>query len=236
MNSIHYSSTYSEIWGNPNLKPTSVYNLSLMWQLNRRYTFVAFADFEPNFSAQLPYQPSDRFAVIMKEVNFNHRNSYGIQASAQFSAGQWLNGNVFVVGQYVNDKCDDFFDMPFNRGKFTVVTGGTASLLLCKKTNLRFVINPFFQSNAIQGVYNINNIFKLNASLRWTSNNDKWNVVLSGNNLTNSRFKTQSKYGNQDFSMNVCQDWVTANLSIIFKFGNYKRKNIKEVDTSRMGY
>lgn len=129
-----------------------------------------------------------------------------------------------------------FFDMPFNRGKFTVVTGGTASLLLCKKTNLRFVINPFFQSNAIQGVYNINNIFKLNASLRWTSNNDKWNVVLSGNNLTNSRFKTQSKYGNQDFSMNVCQDWVTANLSIIFKFGNYKRKNIKEVDTSRMGY
>lgn len=236
MNSIHYSSTYSEIWGNPNLKPTSVYNLSLMWQLNRRYTFVAFADFEPNFSAQLPYQPSDRFAVIMKEVNFNHRNSYGIQASAQFSAGQWLNGNVFVVGQYVNDKCDDFFDMPFNRGKFTVVTGGTASLLLCKKTNLRFVINPFFQSNAIQGVYNINNIFKLNASLRWTSNNDKWNVVLSGNNLTNSRFKTQSKYGNQDFSMNVCQDWVTANLSIIFKFGNYKLKNIKEVDTSRMGY
>lgn len=133
MNSIHYSSTYSEIWGNPNLKPTSSYNFSLMWQLNRRYTFVAFANFKPNFSAQLPYQPSDRFAVIMKEVNFNHRNTYGIQASAQFSAGQWLNGNVFIVGQYIQDKCDDFFDLPFNRSKFSVITGGMASFLLNKQ-------------------------------------------------------------------------------------------------------
>ena len=236
MNSIHYSSTYSEIWGNPNLKPTSSYNFSLMWQLNRRYTFVAFANFKPNFSAQLPYQPSDRFAVIMKEVNFNHRNTYGIQASAQFSAGQWLNGNVFIVGQYIQDKCDDFFDLPFNRSKFSVITGGMASFLLNKQANLRFILNPFFQSNAIQGVYDIKNLFKLNASLRWASADDKWNVVLSGNNLTNSRFKLHSNYENQDFPMNVSQDWITANLSVIFKFGNYKRKNIKEVDTSRMGY
>lgn len=236
MNSIHYSSIYSEIWGNPNLKPTSIYNLSLMWQLNRRYTFVAFADFKPNFSAQLPYQPSDRFAVIMKEVNFNHRNAYGIQASAQFSAGQWLNGNIFVVGQYTQDKCDDFFDLPFNRNKFSVITGGMASFLVSKRANIRFILNPFFQSNAIQGVYDIKNLFQLNASLRWASADDKWNVVFSGNNLTNSKFKLHSNYGNQDFSMNVGQDWITANLSVIFKFGNYKHKEIKKVDTSRMGY
>lgn len=236
MNSIHYSSAYSEIWGNPALKPTSNYNLSLMWQLNRRYTFVAFADFQPDFSAQLPYQPSDRLAVVMKEVNFNHRNTYGIQVSAQFSAGQWLNGNVFAVGQYTHDKCDDFFDLPFNRKKFSVIAGGMASFLLSPKTNIRLILNPFFQSNAIQGVYDIKSLFKLNASLRWASADDKWGIVLSGNNLTNSKFRLHSTQGNQDFSMNVCQDWITANLSVIFKFGNYKSKSIKQVDTSRMGY
>lgn len=88
----------------------------------------------------------------------------------------------------------------------------------------------------VQGVYDIESVFLLNASLRWTSANDKWNIVLSGQNLTNSHFKLQSKYGNQDFSMNVCQDWITTELSVIFKFGNYKRKNINKVDTSRMGY
>ncbi len=236
MNSIHYSSTYSEIWGNPNLKPTSIYNLSLMWQLNKRYTFVAFADFKPNFFTQLPYQPSDRLAVIMQHVNFNYRNTYGIQASAQFAAGQWLNGNVFAAGIYTNDKCNDFFELPFNRKKLSAIAGGMASFLICKQANIRFILNPFFQSNAIQGVYDIKNLFKLNASLRWTSADDKWNLVLSGNNLTNSPFKTRSKYGNQDFSMTVNQDWTTANLSVIFKFGNYNRKNRKDVDTSRMGY
>lgn len=236
MNSINYSSTYSEIWGNPYLKPTSIYSLSLMWQLNRRYTFVAFADFNPNFSIQLPYQPSDRLAVIMKEVNFNHRNTYGIQASAQFSAGQWLNGNLFAIGIYTNDQCDNFYDLPFNRHKFNVIAGGTASLRLCRQANVRLIVNPFFQSNAIQGVYDINSLFKLNASLRWTSDNDKWNIVLTGKNLTNSCFKVHSGYGNQDFSMNVCQNWVNASLSVIYKFGNYKQKRTKEVDTSRMGY
>ncbi len=236
MNSINYSSTYSEIWGNPNLKPTSIYNVSLMWQLNRRYTFVAFANISPDYSAQLPYQPSDRFAVIMREVNFNHRNSYGIQASAQFSAGQWLNGNVFVVGQYTNDKCNDFFDLSFDRNKLTAIMGGTASVLLSKQSNIRLVVNPFFQSDAIQGVYDIKNLFKLNASLRWASADDKWNVVLSGSNITNSYYKVHSRYGNQDFAMRVNQDWITANLSVIFKFGNYKKRSAKEVDTSRMGY
>ena len=139
------------------------------------------------------------------------------------------------MGQYIQDKCDDFFDLPFNRSKFSVITGGMASFLLNKQANLRFILNPFFQSNAIQGVYDIKNLFKLNASLRWASADDKWNVVLSWNNLTNSRFKLHSNYENQDFSMNVSQDWITANLSVIFKFGNYKRKNIKEVDTSRYG-
>lgn len=236
MNSIHYSSAYSEIWGNPNLKPTSSYHLSLMWQLNRRYTFVAFTNFEPNFSTQLSYQPADRLAVIMKEVNFNHRNIYGIRASAQFSAGKWLNGNLFAAGLYTNDKCDDFFDLPFNRKKFSVIAGGMSSFLLSKQANIRLILNPFFQSNAIQGVYNINSMFRLNASLRWASTNNKWNIVLSGDNLTNSHFKIHSMYGNQDFSMKVCQNWVSATLSLIYKFGNYKRKNIKQVDTSRMGY
>ena len=76
----------------------------------------------------------------------------------------------------------------------------------------------------------------LRPPLTTAERNDKWNVVLSGNNLTNSKFKLHSNYGNQDFSMNAGQDWITANLSVIFKFGNYKQKNIKNVDTLRMGY
>ena len=108
------------------------------------------------------------------------------------------------------------------------------SALLSKKTNVRFSVSPTFQSRAIQGVYDINGMFSLNASMRWASANGKWNAVLSGYNLTNRRMVTHSGYGNQDFGLRVVQDWTTLALSVIYKFGNYKAKTKKEVDTSRM--
>ncbi len=75
-----------------------------MWQIKRRYTLMAFASLKPDYSVQLPYQPTDRMAVIMKETNFNYSNSFGLQASAIFSAGKWLNGNVFAVGTYKHEQ------------------------------------------------------------------------------------------------------------------------------------
>lgn len=79
-------------------------------------------------------------------------------------------------------------------------------------------------------------MFSLNASLRWASADGHWSLTASGQNLTNRRFNTRSVQGNQHFEMNVCQDWVSASLSAVYKFGNYKPKKRKEVDTSRMGY
>lgn len=117
MSNVFYSSTYTEIHGNPDLKPFSYYNVNLMWQIKRRYTLMAFASLKPDYSVQLPYQTTDRMAVIMKETNFDYSNSFGLQASAIFSAGKWLNGNVFAVGTYKHDKSSHFFDLPFNRKK-----------------------------------------------------------------------------------------------------------------------
>ncbi len=64
MSSIYYASAYSEIWSNPDLKPMSKYDINLMWQLNRNYTFTAFVMLEPDYFVQMAYQPTDRMAVI----------------------------------------------------------------------------------------------------------------------------------------------------------------------------
>ena len=234
MSHIFYSSAYSEIWGNPLLRPSKNFDTSLSWLIKGRYTLVAFAHICNGYAIQLPYQLSNRMAVVMQDVNFNHRNIFGLQAMARFSAGSWLNGNVYVTGMFISDKNDHFFDLPFNRQRFSMRAGGNVSALLSKKTNVRFSVSPTFQSRAIQGVYDINGMFSLNASMRWASANGKWNAVLSGYNLTNRRMVTHSGYGNQDFGLRVVQDWTTLALSVIYKFGNYKAKTKKEVDTSRM--
>ena len=236
MSSVYYSSTYTEIHGNPNLKPYSYYNVNLMWQIKRRYTLMAFASLKPDYSVQLPYQTTDRIAVIMKETNFDYDNSFGLQTSAIFSVGKWLNGNVFAAGIYKHDKSTHFFDLPFDRKKLSTVLGGTASIKLCRTQDLRLILNPFFQSKTIQGVYDVNSIFRMNAKLQWTSRDGKWGLRINGSNIFNNRADTRSVQGNQDYRMKIANNWATATFAVIYKLGGYKEKTVKEVDTSRMGH
>ena len=236
MSNVFYSSTYSEIHGNPDLKPYSYYNVNLMWQIKRRYTLMAFASLKPDYFVQLPYQTTDRMAVIMKETNFDYSNNYGLQASVIFNAGKWLNGNVFAVGTYKHDKSSNFFDLPFNRKKFSVILGGTASVKLCNTQDLRLILNPFFQSKAIQGVYDISPIFSMDAKLQWSSHDGKWGLRLNGSNIFNNLYDTRSVQGNQDYRMKINYNWASVTFAVIYKFGGYKEKNVKAVDTSRMGH
>lgn len=236
MSNVFYSSTYSEIHGNPDLKPFSYYNVNLMWQIKRRYTLMAFASLKPDYFVQLPYQTTERMAVIMKETNFDYSNSYGLQASVIFNAGKWLNGNVFAVGTYKHDKSCNFFDLPFDRKKLSVILGGTASVKLSSTQDLRLILNPFYQTKAIQGVYDISPVFRMDAKLQWSSHDGKWGVRLNGSNIFNNQFDTRSVQGNQDYRMKINYNWASVTFAVIYKFGGYKEKNVKAVDTSRMGH
>lgn len=236
MSSIYYSSAYSEVWGNPELKPYSDYEVNLTWQYRQNYTFTAFAQLQPDYFTQLPYQATERMAVIMKETNFNYSNVYGLQATAAFRAGKWLAGNVMATCLYKTEKSNHFFDLPFNRSKLAGILGATASVKLLACQDLRLMINPFFQTDAIQGVYDIENIFRLDARLMWSSTDKHWSFVLQGANICNNNYTAKSVCGNQNFLIRVWQQFPTASLTAIYRMGNYKARKHKEVDTSRMGY
>ena len=235
MSSIYYASAYSEIWGNPDLKPMSKYDINLMWQLNRKYTFTAFAMLEPDYFVQMAYQPSDRMAVVMKETNFDYSNYFGLQASAQFHIGNWLNGNVMATALYRHDKTN-FFDLPIDRTCLSGIIGGMVAAKLSQKHNIQFILNPFFQTKAIQGVYDIDPLLRLNATLRYTSKNGKWSLVAKGENILNAHIDTRSTIANQDYAMRVWMPYTNYSLTAIYRIGNFKEKKKKEVDTSRMGY
>ena len=235
MSSIYYASAYSEIWGNPDLKPMSKYDINLMWQLNRKYTFTAFAMLEPDYFVQMAYQPTDRMAVIMKETNFDYSNYFGLQASAQFRIGNWLNGNINATALYRHDKTQ-FFDLPIDRARLSGILGGMAVARLSQKHNIQFILNPFFQTRAIQGVYDINPFLQLNATLRYTSKNSKWSLVAKGENILNAHMSTSSTIANQNYAMRVWRPYTKYSFTAIYRIGNFKEKQKKEVDTSRMGY
>lgn len=64
----------------------------------------------------------------------------------------------------------------------------------------------------------------------------KWGVRLNGNNIFNNKYDTRSVQGNQDYCMKINYNWASVTFAVIYKFGGYKEKSIKKVDTSRMGH
>ena len=52
MSQIYYSSAYSEIWGNPLLRPSKNFDTSLSWLIKGRYTLVAFAHICNDYTIQ----------------------------------------------------------------------------------------------------------------------------------------------------------------------------------------
>ena len=57
-----------------------------------------------------------------------------------------------------------------------IVTGLMPVAKLSQKHNIQFILNPFFQTKAIQGVYDIEPFLRLNATLRYTTKNGKWSL------------------------------------------------------------
>ena len=235
MSSIYYSSAYSEIWGNPDLKPMSKYDINLMWQHNQKYTFTVFAMLEPDYFVQMAYQPTDRMTVIMKETNFDYSNYFGLQASAQFRVGSWLNGNVMATALYRHDKTD-FFDLPIDRAYLSCILSGMVVARLSQKHNIQFILNPFFQTKSIQGLYDIDPFLRLNPTLRYTSKDGKWSLVAKGENILNAHINSRSTIANQDYRMGVWMPYTNFSLTAICRIGNFKEKKKKVIDTSRMGY
>lgn len=236
MGSIFYSGAYTEIHGNPDLKPATDYTASLTYTLKSRYNFTLLYEENKDVFLQLPYLSKDRLAVIMKETNMNYRRNLGLQASAQYKARKWMNGNAFIYTFYNRDKSDSFFDLPFDRHKIVFICGTTTTFKLSSKPDLRFTLNGFYQHNAIQGIYDIDPVFRLNTTLRWTSPSQRASFTLSLRNINNSSMYAKVNYGGQRYGMKMLGDRRIFTATFIYRLGDYKEKKHEEVDTSRMGH
>ena len=236
MNSVFHSSTYTEVWGNPELKPQSDYDITATWRFYTKYTLTAFCSIQDNWMTQLPYQTSDRMAVLMQYVNFNYRHNAGLSASAQWKIGKWANGNATAALFYVHDRNDHFHEIPFNREKISGMLSASAVITPFPAQRLTLMLQPAYQFATIQGVYDIHPFFRLHATLRWMSKNERFIASFSANNITNMYYNITDTWQGQNLSMKTYQNWRNFSLSLVYKFGNKKEKQRKQVDTSRMGH
>ena len=233
--SVSYLNGYTELWGTPNLKPMTNYNLNGSYIFLNKYILSLFFTHTSDYFTQAAYQSTDRLALIYKNTNWNYMQLWGANIIVPFKAGNWLDSRFSLVGMQMHQRCDDFFDIPFNRRKW--VFSGTLDNTFKVNKNLSFELIGNVQTPVIQGTFDIESIFNLTAGLKWNFANDKLSLSARCNDIFDTGMPaTKVRFKGQHLDMNSGFYSRSFTLHFSYCFGGYKKKEIKGIDTSRFRY
>ena len=155
-----------------------------------------------------------------------------LKPSTDYSA----NLNYILQAEYRQAKCDKFFDLSFNHSKWIGLGMLQNNLTLSTQPDIRIELTGLYLSPSIQGNYDLSNVWAIHAGLRWNFANQKASLQLKATDLFNSMqgdidvtLRNKGQY--MDMHINSYSRNVT--LSFTYKFGGYKEKQHKPIDTSR---
>lgn len=233
--SISYINGYAEMHGTPDLRPMTTYNLAGNYILKQKYIFGLFFQHITDFFAQTAYQSTDRLALIYQYNNWNYMQIGGVNVVLPFKAGGWLDSRLSLVEMQIHQRADNFYDIPFNRKKW-VFSGSLDNTFKVYK-DLAFELNGFLQTPAIQGTFDIHALFNLTAGLKWNFAKEKATLSLRCSDIfetgmPDTSIRLQGQY------LDMKNSFYTRAFTVHFsyRFGGYKKKEIKTVDTSRFGH
>ena len=233
--SVTYLNGYSEIQGTPGLRPMTTYNLNGNYILKQKYIFGLFYRHTSDYFAQSTYQATDRLALIYKNTNWNYMRMIGANVILPFSLGDWYDARLTLVGMHARQKCDQFFDIPFDRKKWLFV--GTLDNTFKIGKNLSFELTGNIQTPFIQGTLDLASTFNLTAGMKWNFAKNKCSLTARCSDIFNSSMPNMKvRFKGQYLDMNSSFYTRTVSLNFTYRFGGYKKQNVKGVDTSRFGH
>ena len=233
--SVTYLNGYSELQGTPGLRPMTNYNLNGTYILKQKYIFGLFYTHTSDYFAQSPYQDTDRLALIYKNTNWNYMRMIGANFSLPFSIRNWYDARLTLAGMQARQKCNRFFDIPFDRKKWMFV--GTLDNTFKISKNLSFELTGNIQTPFIQGTLNLAGSFNLTAGMKWNFAKDKCLLTVRCSDIFNSSMPNMKvRFKGQHLDMNTGFYTRTVSLNFIYRFGGYKKQEVKGVDTSRFGH
>ncbi len=231
----YYMNIYSVIKGNPQLKPELNYSMQLTYIIKNKYVLGAFANFQPDKIQQMSYQQHDRLQSVFHSINLDTHTMYGLMAVVPFRAGEVLSSRLTLMGFSIHDK-GTLVDISFDRKKLFGRAMLTNTIFLTRDKNLSLDISGDYSSPAIQGIYDIDPLYSLDAALVWTLPKKRLRLTLKGSDLLNSQKPlTHIDEQGQKSRMELFQDIRSVSLTLRYSFGGYKEKKVKSVDTSRFG-
>ena len=230
--------SYSEVAGNPLLKPYRTYEGQMVYIFRQKYMLVAFCEYTPDYFAQLPYQSDTELKTVFRFENMDYSLEAGLAVIIPFNVGRFWNSRITLRGWRMQEKNDNFHGISYNREAYLGLAHMSNTFNLCDKPNLKMTIDgQYVTPGAIQGIYDLGSMYEISAGLKWTFLNDRASLTLKGDDIFASSIPRTIKInqGNQWSRMRKLNDERCLTLSFVWKFGGYKEREHDSIDTSRFG-
>ena len=230
---VYSNGGYDEITGNPYLKPAKSYQTNLVWILKNKYHFVAGFNYVDDYFIQTPYQRSDRLAKTFKYVNLHYQQQAFMQAVIPHRFGSWLDARLTLTGVWMHEKCNDFYDIPFDRAILFGMAQMSNVITLSTKPDLSLTVDGMLRSRAHQAIYDLPGSGNIDIGLRWQFWKKQAVLHVFCNDLLetssiNPRIDFKGQYVNMHFGC-----YRELGVSLTVKFGGYKAKKNDAINMLR---
>ena len=230
---VYNNGGYDEITGNPYLKPAKEYSGNVVWILKNKYQFAAFFNHTDDYFVQTPYMCPDRLVKTYKVLNLNYQQQAGLQAVLPHKFGSWLDSRLTLTGVWMHEKCDDYYDIPFDRSIVMEMAQMSNVITISAKHGLTMTVDGMIRSKAHQAIYDLPGSGNLNLGLRWQFWKKRAILHVFCNDIfetsvINPRIDYKGQWLRMDFSC-----YREFGVSLTVKFGGYKAKKENSVDISR---
>lgn len=232
--STTYMNAYEEIQTIEGLRPANVYNVNANYLFLQKYMLSLFYERTNDYFTMDMYQAKDRLALVYRTQNWNYYQSFGMSANIPFSIGEWLSSQVNVTVVNDRNRCDNFWDIPFNRKKWACMLAMQNHFSV--GSNLGFDFDAMYRSSMISGISDTKPVFTVNVGAQWNFLKDKASLSLNCSDLFDTmRMKMRNRYAGQRIDLNMGQYSRSVSVKLIYCFGGSISKEKKEVDSSRFG-
>ena len=230
----YFGGQYEHIVGNPALKPSKEFSLSLVHVLHNKYMFRGWFSHTKDYFTQTMFQARDQLVEIDKFDNFDFYQNAGIMISSPWKPAWWLDSRATVFGEWMRVKDSDYYDCPFDRNIAYAMLSANATIRFVRSHDLSLTINGFARTKSYQGPLDLPASGNLDLSLRYAFLSGNAILTLYCNDLFQTMMITPECHWSGQNLRCKYSCFRTVGLSFTYRFGGYKAKNREAVDTSRM--
>lgn len=232
--STTYMNAYEELQTIEGLRPANVYSVNANYLFLQKYMLSLFYERTNDYFTMDMYQAKDRLALVYRTQNWDYYQSFGISANVPFNIGEWLSSQVNATVVNDRNRCDNFWDIPFDRKKWACMLAMQNHFSV--GSNLGFDLDAMYRSSMISGISDTKPVFTVNVGAQWNFLKDKASLSLNCADLFDTMsMKVRNRYAGQHIDLNMGQYSRTVSVKFVYRFGGSISKEKKEVDSSRFG-